>query len=79
LSLLNELLPNGGCRLNWLITGREWIIRSAVNAVDLENKSYLLMKGSFQEKWRHRIPKSKTLAVPRINLTFRVLRAAHAG
>ncbi|WP_448702847.1 alpha-ketoglutarate-dependent dioxygenase AlkB family protein [Mucilaginibacter sp. AW1-3] len=43
-------------------------------AVELENGSYLLMKGGFQEKWQHRVPKSKQPMQPRINLTFRVLR-----
>ncbi len=42
-------------------------------AVVLENGSYLLMKGGFQESWQHRVPKSKAVMKPRLNLTFRVL------
>ncbi|MBA3695702.1 MAG: alpha-ketoglutarate-dependent dioxygenase AlkB [Methylotenera sp.] len=38
----------------------------------LENGSYLLMKGAFQDKWEHRIAKSKVPMSPRINLTFRI-------
>ncbi|PTR00077.1 alkylated DNA repair dioxygenase AlkB [Mucilaginibacter yixingensis] len=41
--------------------------------VELENGSYLLMKGGFQEYWQHRVPKSKQPMQARINLTFRVL------
>jgi alkylated DNA repair dioxygenase AlkB len=37
----------------------------------LENGSYLLMKGDFQDEWEHRIPKSLKQLKPRINLTFR--------
>ena len=40
----------------------------------LENGSYLLMKGGFQEGWQHRVPKEKGAMGPRINLTFRKLR-----
>jgi alkylated DNA repair dioxygenase AlkB len=43
-------------------------------SVELENGSYLLMKGGFQERWQHRVAKSKDAPGPRINLTFRVLR-----
>jgi alkylated DNA repair dioxygenase AlkB len=42
-------------------------------SVELENCSYLLMKAGFQENWQHRVPKSKQIMRPRINLTFRVL------
>lgn len=40
----------------------------------LENGSYLLMKGLFQDQWEHRIAKSRTPMQPRINLTFRITR-----
>jgi alkylated DNA repair dioxygenase AlkB len=43
-------------------------------SVELEDGSYLLMKGGFQEKWQHRVPKSKSMMKPRINLTFRLLK-----
>lgn len=40
----------------------------------LENGSYLLMKGLFQDKWEHRIAKSRTPMQARINLTFRITK-----
>jgi alkylated DNA repair dioxygenase AlkB len=43
-------------------------------SVMLENGSYLLMKGGFQEKWQHQVPKEKSAILPRINLTFRKLQ-----
>jgi alkylated DNA repair dioxygenase AlkB len=39
----------------------------------LENGSYLLMKGNFQEEWQHRIPKSVKQLHPRVNLTYRIM------
>ena len=39
----------------------------------LEDGSYLLMKGNFQDEWQHRIPKSSKVLRPRVNLTFRIL------
>lgn len=41
-------------------------------SVLLEEGSYLLMKGEFQERWEHRIAKSSAIMAPRINLTFRI-------
>jgi alkylated DNA repair dioxygenase AlkB len=43
-------------------------------SVELENGSYLLMKGDFQDRWEHRIAKSVKPMKPRVNLTFRVLK-----
>ncbi len=37
----------------------------------LENGSLLLMKGSTQTSWLHRLPPTKLISIPRINLTFR--------
>jgi len=37
----------------------------------LENGSLLLMKGSTQTYWLHRLPPTKLISIPRINLTFR--------
>jgi alkylated DNA repair dioxygenase AlkB len=39
----------------------------------LEDGSYLLMKGRFQDEWQHRIAKSSKPLKPRVNLTFRLL------
>ena len=44
-------------------------------SIRLENGSYLLMKGSLQEQWEHRIAKSTKPMKPRINLTFRRIMA----
>ena len=38
---------------------------------ELENGSYLLMRGATQHNWLHQVPKTKRLVGKRINLTFR--------
>jgi alkylated DNA repair dioxygenase AlkB len=40
-------------------------------AVDLESGSLLIMEGDTQRFWKHQIPKTRRVAGPRINLTFR--------
>jgi alkylated DNA repair dioxygenase AlkB len=40
-------------------------------AVDLESGSLLIMEGDTQRFWKHQVPKTKRVAEPRINLTFR--------
>ena len=42
----------------------------------LENGSLLLMKGSTQDHWLHRLPPTKVAYGPRINLTFRTIENA---
>lgn len=39
----------------------------------LENGSLLLMKGTTQTHWLHRLPPTKKIKTPRINLTFRTI------
>lgn len=39
----------------------------------LKNASLLLMKGETQKHWLHRLPPSKRILSPRINLTFRTI------
>ena len=39
----------------------------------LENGSLLVMKGATQTHWLHRLPPSRTITRPRINLTFRTI------
>jgi len=39
----------------------------------LENGSLLVMKDSTQSHWLHRLPPTKRIAAPRINLTFRTM------
>ncbi|PPK77686.1 alkylated DNA repair dioxygenase AlkB [Methylobacter tundripaludum] len=38
----------------------------------------LVMAGTLQHHWMHSVPKTKKLKTPRINLTFRTIRAASA-
>jgi alkylated DNA repair dioxygenase AlkB len=39
----------------------------------LEHGSLLVMKGTTQTFWLHRLPKTKRITTPRINLTFRTI------
>lgn len=39
--------------------------------LELEPGSLLIMQGNTQDHWRHRLPPSKAVSSPRINLTFR--------
>jgi len=39
----------------------------------LEHGSLLVMKGTTQTHWLHRLPPTKTIQTPRINLTFRAI------
>jgi alkylated DNA repair dioxygenase AlkB len=39
----------------------------------LEHGSLLLMKGTTQTHWLHRLPAAKTILKPRVNLTFRTI------
>jgi alkylated DNA repair dioxygenase AlkB len=41
--------------------------------VMLENGSLLLMKGNTQSNWLHRLPPTKRISKPRVNLTFRTI------
>ena len=43
-------------------------------SIPLQNGSYLLMKGDFQQDWQHRIAKSTKALKSRVNLTFRISR-----
>ncbi|MCD2422957.1 alpha-ketoglutarate-dependent dioxygenase AlkB [Niabella pedocola] len=40
----------------------------------LEHGSLLVMKGTTQTLWLHRLPPTKKVLIPRINLTFRTIR-----
>lgn len=39
----------------------------------LEHGSLLIMKGTCQKNWLHRLPPTKKVSTPRINLTFRTI------
>jgi alkylated DNA repair dioxygenase AlkB len=43
---------------------------------DLRDGSLLVMRGTTQKHWRHALPKTAARVGPRLNLTFRVIRAA---
>ena len=43
-------------------------------SIPLQNGSFLLMKGDFQQNWQHRIAKSNKPVGERVNLTFRISR-----
>ena len=42
-------------------------------SVTLENGSLLVMKGATQLHWLHRLPPTKKISIPRVNLTFRTI------
>lgn len=42
-------------------------------SLTLENGSLLIMKGNTQSHWLHRLPPTKLISKPRINLTFRTI------
>jgi alkylated DNA repair dioxygenase AlkB len=42
-------------------------------SVWLEHGSLLVMKGTTQTNWRHRLPPTKKISTPRVNLTFRTI------
>ncbi|MDP1726532.1 MAG: alpha-ketoglutarate-dependent dioxygenase AlkB [Bacteroidota bacterium] len=48
--------------------------KSLKTQVDLTHGSFVLMQGETQHKWNHAILKTKKVLLPRINLTFRVIR-----
>lgn len=41
--------------------------------ISLENGSLLVMKGTTQENWLHRLPPTTKVKTPRVNLTFRTI------
>lgn len=46
--------------------------REKINVL-LEHGSLLVMKGTTQTHWLHRLPPTKTISKPRVNLTFRTI------
>ncbi len=45
----------------------------ATHSLILEHGSLLVMQGSTQSHWLHRLPPTTTVSTPRINLTFRTI------
>lgn len=52
---------------------RNYADKKQVITLELEHGSLMIMKGSTQRNWEHRIPKTKKLKGPRINITFRTV------
>jgi len=46
-------------------------------SIHLMNGSLLVMKGTTQKYWLHRLPPTKKIKTPRINLTFRTIKRTH--
>ena len=46
-----------------------------VESIELTHGSLLIMKGETQAKWEHEVPKKKGIMLPRVNLTFRAIKA----
>jgi len=49
--------------------------KQTINII-LEKGSLLAMKGTTQKHWLHRLPPTKKVTTPRINLTFRTMNEA---
>ena len=47
--------------------------KAIVVSLTLEHGSLLIMKGSTQANWLHRLPPAKKVSKPRVNLTFRTI------
>jgi alkylated DNA repair dioxygenase AlkB len=52
---------------------RDHLTKKKLVSLELTNGSFLLMSGESQQFWEHRIPKKSGSAVPRLNITFRVI------
>lgn len=56
---------------------RKFVFKHRINkktiSLNLENGSLLIMKGTTQKHWLHRLPPTKKVDSPRINLTFRTI------
>ena len=72
-------LPNWWSKIHWMYQGD--IPGSTISSMqwkDLGNGSLLIMEGNTQRFWKHQVPKSKRIAEPRLNLTFRKICRAPA-
>ena len=70
-----ELTKNGSIASLSLGAERKFLLKNKTDkqliSVFLENGSLLEMKGTTQTNWLHRLPPTKKVKTPRINLTFR--------
>ncbi len=71
------LLPNSAIASLSLGAARKFAFKHKSNkqtvSLILENGSLLVMKGSTQTYWLHRLPPTKKVRLPRVNLTFRTI------
>lgn len=56
---------------------RNTIYKKQTLSIDLRDASLLVMAGSLQHNWQHALPKTKKTVSPRINLTFRNIKAKY--
>lgn len=72
-----DLKKNGAIASLSLGATRKFAFKHKVSkqtvSVVLENGSLLIMKGRTQSNWLHRLPPTKKISTPRINLTFRTI------
>ncbi|NGM90711.1 alpha-ketoglutarate-dependent dioxygenase AlkB, partial [Parapusillimonas sp. SGNA-6] len=70
-----DLQPNGAIASLTLGAERKFSFKHKVRKekidIVLENGSLLVMKGTTQTHWLHRLPPTSKVTTPRINLTFR--------
>ena len=70
-----DLKPNSVIASLSLGAERKFVLKHKINKdkveILLENGSLLIMGGSTQKYWLHRLPPTKKIIQPRINLTFR--------
>ncbi|HET8884909.1 MAG TPA: alpha-ketoglutarate-dependent dioxygenase AlkB, partial [Salinimicrobium sp.] len=72
-----DLKPNSVIASLSLGAERKFVLKHKINKdkveILLENGSLLIMGGSTQKYWLHRLPPTKKIIQPRINLTFRTI------
>jgi len=73
-----ELKPNGAIASLSFGAERKFAFKHRETkekiGLTLDHGSLLVMKGSIQNHWLHRLPPTKKVDVPRINLTFRTIK-----
>jgi alkylated DNA repair dioxygenase AlkB len=59
---------------------RDWLTKKEIISIDLSSGSLLIMSGESQHFWEHSIPKQSGSAIPRLNITFRIIQPLiHSG
>jgi len=74
-----DLKKNGAIASMSFGAERKFVFKHKVSkdtvSVNLQKGSLLVMKGTTQEHWLHRLPPTKKVKTPRINLTFRTIES----